>query len=83
MTIDPRWSMALGLLLALMGYFAGIGGLLTDAGLDPVFAKHLLSWVLIAFGALSTVNTFLAGIPSKNSTTGFLVSPPTKPPGAP
>jgi len=82
MTIDPRWSMGLGLLLALMGYFAGIGGLLTDAGWDPTLAKHVLSYVLIAFGALSTVNTFLAGVPSKNSTTGFLVSPP-KPPSAP
>ncbi len=81
MTLDPRWSIFLGLALALMGYFAGIAGLLTDAGWDPVLVKHVLSYTLILFGALNTVQAFISGVPSKNSTTGFIVSPP-KPPGA-
>lgn len=76
MTLDPRWSIFLGLFISIMGYVVGIGGLLTDAGLDPVAGKHVLAYAAISFGLLNTIQTFLTGIPSKNSTTGFLVKGP-------
>lgn len=78
MTLDPRWSIALSLIIALLGYAAGIGSQLTDAGLDPNTVKHILSWSGIVSGLLATVNAVLTGIPSKDSTTGFIVKGPSK-----
>jgi hypothetical protein len=79
MTIDPRWSIGLSLLIALLGYAAGIGSQLTDAGLDPTSVKHLLSWIGILSGLLATINAVLTGIPSKDNKTGFLVKGPDRP----
>lgn len=76
MTIDPRWSIGLSLLIALLGYVAGIGSQLTDAGLDPTAIKHLLAWCGIVTGFLATINAVLTGIPSKDNQTGFLVKGP-------
>ena len=78
MTLDPRWSFFLGLFISIMGYVVGIGGLLTDAGLDPVTGKHVLAYSAIAFGLLNTINTTLSAVPSKPNSTGFYLGP-TKP----
>lgn len=78
MTLDPRWSIGLALFLALLGYLAGVGSLLSDAlGLDPLTAKRITSIIVLLLGAGNTVNAVLTGIPSKNSTTGFIVSAPS------
>ena len=39
MTLDPRWSICLSLVLAVLAYLAGIGPLLTDLGLSAVHVK--------------------------------------------
>ena len=76
MTLDPRWSICLSLVLAVLAYLAGIGPLLTDLGLSAVQVKVAMALISIMVGLGNTVNAVLAGIPSKNSTTGFIVSPP-------
>ena len=76
MTIDPRWSIFLGLFISILAYVGAAGALLLDMGLDATMEKRLIACVLFTFGLLNTVQTFLTGVPSKNSTTGFLVSPP-------
>jgi hypothetical protein len=79
-TLDPRWSIFGSLFLALLAYFVGVGSLLTDAGWDPITIKHVMAYATIFLGGGNTIVAVLAGIPSKNSTTGFLVSPPAPKP---
>jgi len=78
MTIDPRWSIGLALVIALLGYIAGIGSLLTDAGMHPSTVKVVLAICGIISGMLSTVNAVLAGIPAKDNSTGFIIKGPPK-----
>jgi hypothetical protein len=80
-TLDPRWSFFLGLFITILAYLGGIAGLLTDAGLDAVTTHHFTAYVLITFGLLSTVNTYLAAIPSKPGNPNFYLGP--KPPTDP
>lgn len=79
MTVDPRWSIYLGLFLSILGYLAGVGALLTDAGLEAHTVKVVMAIIMIIFGIGNSVNSFLAGIPSKNNTTGFIVKGPPPP----
>lgn len=78
MTIDPRWSIFGSLGLALLAYFVGVGGLLTDAGWDPTMIKHVMAYMTILLGAGNTIVAVLTGIPSKDNTTGFIVKGPPK-----
>lgn len=82
MTLDPRWSIFLGLFITILAYLGAAGALLIDMGMDAVQEKKVIAGVLFLFGLLNNIQTFLTGVPSKNSTTGFLVSPP-KPPEPP
>lgn len=79
MTIDPRWSIFLSLGLAILGFLAGAGSQFTDLGLDPHTVKALLSLCTLLLGIGNAVNAVLAGIPAKDSTTGFIVKGPPKP----
>lgn len=79
MTIDPRWSIALAVVISLLGYIVGIGSLLTDAGVDPMFIKRLLAWCSIISGALANILAVLTGIPSKDNQTGFIIKGPPRP----
>ena len=79
MTLDPRWSIFLGLFITILAYVGAAGALLIDMGMDATQEKRIIAGVLFLFGLLNTIQTFLTGVPSKNSTTGFLVSPPAVP----
>lgn len=79
MTIDPRWSIFLSLFLAILGFLAGAGSQFTDLGLQPAMVKALLSLITLALGIGNAINAVLAGIPSKDNTTGFIVKGPPKP----
>lgn len=80
MTIDPRWSIGLAVLLAALNYIAGASALLTDAGADPSFVKKLIAVIALTNGLLTSVLAVLTGIPSKDNTTGFLIKGPPKNP---
>lgn len=73
MTLDPRWSMFLSLGLAILGFLAGAGSQFTDLGMSPTAVKAALSLCTLLLGIGNAVNAVLAGIPSKDATTGFLV----------
>lgn len=79
MTVDPRWSIFLSLGLAILGFLAGAGSQFTDLGLDPHTVKALLSLCTLLLGIGNAVNAVLAGIPSKDNQTGFIVKGPPKP----
>ncbi len=79
MTLDPRWSIFLSLSLAILAFLAGASSALTDLGLQPAQVKGILSVVTLMLGVGNAVNAVLTGIPSKDSTTGFLVKAPPKP----
>ena len=79
MTLDPRWSIILSLILALGGFLTGSAALLADTGLDPLTIKHFLAWDALATGAGNVVLAVLTGIPSKDNQTGFIVKGPPKP----
>ncbi len=81
MTIDPRWSIFLSLFLAICGVLAGSSGTLSDLGLDPKQAKAIIAIVTLFMGVGNAVNAVLAGIPSKDNKTGFILKGPDKPAG--
>ncbi len=76
MQIDPRWSIALSLILAVLAYVAGASATLVDTGMDPAHVKVLLAWVTLVLGVGNTINAVLTGIPSKDNTTGFIIKGP-------
>ena len=78
MTIDPRWSIALAIAIALISYVAGAGALLTQAGADPGTVTKWVAICSLLTGALSTINAVLTGIPSKDNSTGFIIKGPPK-----
>ena len=76
MTIDPRWSFFLSLVLAICGVVAGASGALTDLGLDPKQVKAILAIVTLLMGAGNAINAVLAAIPSASGQTkGFYLGP--------
>ena len=79
MTIDPRYSIFLSLGLAILGFLGGAGSQFTDLGLAPAQVKALLGVITLLLGIGNAVNAVLCGIPSKDSTTGFLIKGPPKP----
>jgi hypothetical protein len=74
MTIDPRWCIFLSLALAIMQFLGTASAQLVDAGIDPVSVKHMLAWFSIFAGVGNLVVAALAGIPSKDNTTGMLTN---------
>ncbi len=76
MQIDPRWSIALSLILAVLAYVAGASATLVDTGMDPAHVKIFLAWVTLILGVGNTINAVLTGIPSKDNTTGFIIKGP-------
>lgn len=83
MTLDPRWSFFLGLFITILAYLGGIASLLTDSGLDAVTTKHFTAYVLIGFGLMNTINTYISAIPSKPGSQGFYLGPPVPKPADP
>lgn len=79
MTLDPRWATFLVLFIAILNFLAGAGPQLTDLGMTPDGIKHLIAGINLSGGVLGIIASFLAGVPSKDSTTGFIVKPPAKP----
>ena len=80
MTLDPRWSIFLSLSLAILGVLAGGASQFSDLGLDVHVVKAIQAAIILLLGIGNAVNTVLTGIPSKDSTKGFLVSAPPKDP---
>ncbi len=80
MTLDPRWSIFLSISLAILAFLSGASATLVDTGLDPATVKHLLAWATLILGVGNCVNAVLTGIPSKDSSTGFIVKAPPKTP---
>lgn len=80
MTLDPRWSIVLSLVLAILGFLAGAGSQFADLGLQPETVKALQALILLILGVGNAVNAVLTGIPSKDNTTGFIVKGPPKQP---
>ncbi len=78
MTLDPRWSIFLSLSLAILAFLSGAGASLTDLGLQPQEVKGVLALITLLLGVGNAVLAVLTGIPSKDSTTGFLVKGPPK-----
>lgn len=78
MTIDPRWSIILSLLLGIVGFIVAIPDW-ANSGIDPTTVKHLVWWLGVGVGIGNIINAGLAGIPSKDNQTGFLIKgPPPK-----
>ena len=74
MTIDPRWAIFISLALAIMQFTSASTSLLTDMGFSPVEIKRMLAWMQYFGGVGNLVVAALAGIPSKNNTTGMLTN---------
>lgn len=83
MTIDPRWAIYLSLAISFWNFFTGYSGL-GDLGLDPAELKHVIAWGGLLVGFAGIANAALAGIPSKDNRTGFIIKgpPPPEPPKA-
>lgn len=73
MTVDPRWSIFLSLGLAILGFLGGAGSQFTDLGLTEHTVKAILAMITLFLGIGNAVNAVLAGIPSKDNKTGFLI----------
>ena len=81
MTIDPRWSFFLSLILSIGGFLGGAGSLFTDLGLPPGEVKAILALIALSLGIGNALNAVLAAIPSKDKSTGFYLAPkPAEPP---
>ena len=74
MTIDPRWCIFISLGLAIMQFLGTASAQLIDAGMNPTTVKHFLAWLSIFSGVGNLVVAALAGIPSKDNTTGMLTN---------
>lgn len=83
MTVDPRWSFWLSLMLAVFGFLGGAGAQFTDLGLAPTTVKAILALLTLALGIGNAINAVLAAIPSKDSKTGFYLAPKANPPDPP
>lgn len=82
MTIDPRWSFWLSLVLAICGFLGGASTQFTDLGLAPTTVKAILALLALLLGVGNAVNAVLAAIPSAaGQTKGFYLGPkePPKP----
>jgi hypothetical protein len=83
MTIDPRWSIGLSLVLAILAFLSGASATLIDTGMDPATVKHVLAWTTLITGIGNCANAVLTGIPSKDNQTGFIIKGPPPPPAPP
>lgn len=86
MTIDPRWSFWLSMVLGVLGFLSGAGAQFTDLGLDPMGVKRLLAGIVLVMGVCNVINAILAAIPSgAGQTKGFYLGPnkPADPPVKP
>ena len=75
MTIDPRWSFWLSIILAICGFLGGAGAEFADLGLPATQVKAILAALAIIVGVGNAINAVLAAIPSKDATTGFYLGP--------
>jgi len=79
-TLDPRWSIYLSLILAVLGFLGGAGVQFTDLGLSPATVKALLAGDVLLLGVGNAVNAVLAMAPSKSGqTAGFYLGPKDPP----
>lgn len=65
MTIDPRWSFWLSILLATLSFLGGAGSQFADLGLSPAVVKAVLAAIAIVVGVGNALNAVLAAIPNK------------------
>jgi hypothetical protein len=78
MTIDPRWSIFLSAALAILAFLSGATAAFADLGLSPGEVKAVVAADTLLLGIGNCINTVLAGIPSKDNQTGFIVKGPPK-----
>lgn len=78
MTIDPRWAVALAMLIAFWNFFTSFSGL-SDLGINPADLKRVIAWGDLFAGFAGIATGFLAGVPSKDNKTGFFIKGPDKP----
>lgn len=80
MTVDPRWSFYLSLILAILGFLGGAGSQFTDLGLGPNVVKAILALIALILGIGNAINAVLAAIPSApGQTKGFYLGPKEPP----
>jgi len=70
MTIDPRYSVWLSIILAILAFLSGTGSQLTDLGFTPHQVKAILAGLMILLGIGNAVNAVLGAIPSKSGPDG-------------
>lgn len=76
MTVDPRYSFYLSLLLAIGGFLGGAGSQFADLGLDVHTVKAILAVIALVLGVGNALNAVLAAIPSAaGQTKGFYLGP--------
>lgn len=66
MTIDPRFSFWLSIVLAVLAVLAGAGSQYSDLGLSPEHVKAVLAGFVLLMGVGNAINAVLAAIPSKS-----------------
>jgi hypothetical protein len=67
MTISPRYSIWLSVILAVLAYLSGAAASFTDLGLSPTHVKQLMAGIGLVLGIGNSVNAVLAAIPSKST----------------
>ena len=67
MTLDPRWSVWLSVLMAILAFLSGAGAQFKDLGLSDSETKAILAGIALFLGIGNAVNAVLAAIPSKSS----------------
>jgi len=76
MTLDPRWSVWLSVLLAVLAFLSGASAQFTDLGLSPAEVKAILAIIALVLGIGNAVNAVLGMIPSKaGDTSKFYLGP--------
>lgn len=80
MTIDPRWSFWLSLVLAILGFLSGATAQFTSLGLPATTVAAIMAIIALLLGIGNAINAVLAAIPSKDKTTGFYLGPKSQDP---
>ena len=74
-TLDPRFSIFLSIGLAAIGFMVALPDW-SGSGIDPATVKHIVWWGGVVGGIGNIINAALAGVPSKNNYTGFIIKAP-------
>ena len=82
MTIDPRYSVWLSLVLAILAFLSGASAQFSDLGLEPHQVKAILAGITLLLGLGNAVNAVLGAMPSESTPDAmkkFYLGPKEKP----